>query len=384
MSCYNEGELQAYLDGAVSFKERNEIQNHIGSCNICRVNLCKLKEDKDFISDSLGLWGEEVTQLKIPVKYGWSKFNLHSAHRLDTIPPQKGVFTLSTRLKRWSIAAATFLLLGLSFTSSTVRAAASDFLTIFRVEKVQTVSINPQQLSDIEKVFREKGISLKLDNFGKLTNDGVEPPQEMSLAAAEKLADFSIRTPEYLPYKYNQVKTSFSKAGTVEFQLNVQNVNKLIKSLGGSTLLPAQLDNQTFYLKVPGSMFMNYSVTDQQGRITHRLSISQFKTPEIIGPSDVDADQIREAMLALPVIPDDIRKQLASIQDWQKTLVIPTVKGETSEINIAGNKGFYTVPRAGRQWSEYGLLTWESNGVITIIEGDLSRNDLVKVAENLQ
>lgn len=65
------------------------------------------------------------------------------------------------------------LFIGLSFTSSSVRAAASDFLTLFRVEKMQTVTINPQDLRSIERAFREKGLSLNIENFGKVTNNGV-------------------------------------------------------------------------------------------------------------------------------------------------------------------------------------------------------------------
>ena len=386
MGCYNDAQLQAYLDGAVSFAERKEIEKHLETCDLCKVSLLALKENSDFTSDYLGLWGTEVSQLKVSPKTGWSKFNLSHSHHLASHPDKKkqGGLNLTSPVKKWAIVAAATLCIGLSFTSSTVRAAASDFLTLFRVEKIQTISVDPQQLRDMERVFKEKGSSLKVENFGKVTNNGVESPREISLEEARKLADFDLRVPTYLPVKYSRTLTNYTKAGSVELQLNVQNVNNLIKSLGGTTYLPQELDNKTFYLKTPNAFSILYQSLDDKGKAVHRLSVSQFETPEIIAPAGVNAGQMREAILSLPVIPEDIRRQLASIEDWQRTLVVPTMAGLTKNIDVNGTPAIYTVPKTEENRPDYGILTWKSGGVITIIDGDMSQNELVKVAESLK
>lgn len=388
MTCCDEGQLQAYLDSEISFKERYEIEKHLKSCDLCQVNLRLLKDNGDFTDSCLGRWGLEVSESKIHPKTAWSRFSLLYGPRLASAVNDKGVVKLTTKFKRWAVAVAGILVIGLSFTNSSVRAAASDFLTLFRVEKMQTIAINPQDLRSLEQVFREKGISQNIENFGKVTNNGVEPPKEIAIADAKKLADFNLLMPGYLPYQYNQTSAAFTKSGTVDLQLNVSNVNNLIKSLGGTTFLPEELDNQKFSLKVPNAISLNYRTTAEQGTggqeaVTRHLNISQFRTPEISAPLGVNADQIREAILALPVIPDNIRRQLASIKDWQKTLVVPTIEGQTEEVKIGDVTALYSVPKANRLPGS-GILAWESDGVLTIVEGDLSKAELVKVAENMK
>lgn len=384
MSCYNEGQLQEYLDGAVSFQEQKNMAEHLESCDLCRLALFSLKENMDFTTDSIGLWGNEVVDLKVSVKTGWSKFNLANSLRLDSTNKTKGGFALSATMKRWAVAAAAVLFIGLSLTNSSVRTAAAEFLTMFRVEKIQTISIDPEELRNMSRVFKDKGISLKVDNFGKITNKGVEPPQETALEQAVKLADFEVRTPGYLPLKYTQVRSEFTKAGSVELQLNVNNVNNLIKSMGGTTYLPKELDNQNFYLKTPNVVSTQYTTKDLNGKVSNRLSVTQFRSPEIYAPAGVDVEQMRQAVLSLPVIPEDIKKQLASIEDWQKTMVVPTVAGQTKKVAIGESEALYTVPQTGNRWSQYSILTWESKGIINIVEGNLAESELVKVAESLK
>jgi len=384
MACYNEDQLQAFLDGEISYGDRREMEQHIEICDLCRVTVTTLQEDKDFVNGHLDIWGAKVGGARVNARAAWSGFYLSNRQRLESDKENKGGFKLNTHFKKIAASAAAVLFIGLSFTNSSVKAAASDFLTLFRVEKIQTVTINPQQLRSIESAFREKGLSLNIENFGKVTNNGVGEPQSVTLAEAEKLADFELLIPGYMPFESSSALTNFSKSGSIELQLNVKNVNNLLSTLGGTTLLPDELDNQTFSLQVPNAVSQMYRAINEQGNTTARLTVTQFRSPEITAPAGVDADHMREAVLALPVIPDDIRRQLASIEDWQKTMVVPVGEGQAREVKIGDATALYTNPQNTGNNAPFGILAWENQGVITIVEGTLSESELIKVAENLK
>ena len=384
MACYNEDQLQAFLDGEISYKNRREIEQHIEICDLCRVTVTNLQEDKNFVNGHLGVWSTEIDRSRVNSRAAWSGFYLSNRQRLESDKKNKGGFNLSTRFKKIAALTATVLFIALSFTNSSVRAAASDFLTLFRVEKMQTVTINPQDLRSIERAFREKGLSLNIENFGKVTNNGVGEPQSVTLAEAEKLADFELLSPGYMPFESSSELINYSKSGSIELQLNVKNVNNLLSTLGGTTLLPDELDNQKFGLQVPNTVSQMYRTINDQGNTTARLSVTQFRSPEITAPAGVDANRMRKAVLALPVIPDDIRRQLASIEDWQKTMVIPVAEGQSREVKIGDSTALYTNPQSAGNNAPFGILVWENQGVITIVEGTLSEAELIKVAENLK
>ncbi len=386
MICYDEGQLQAYLDGEVSFQERRDFETHLQACDLCRANLVLLEKNRDLTNNCLKVLAEEAAELKVNPGATWSRFYLSGLAGSMSRAGREGGLRLSGRLKKWALAAAVVLGIGLAFTNSTVRAVASDFLTLFRVEKIQTVAIDPQQLQDLARVFREKGISLEIENFGQVTNHGVEPPQEVSIQEAVRLAGFELRLPGYLPFQASRSRAMFWKSGTVEFQLNVRNVNNLLKTLGGTVLLPDELDGRKFVLQTPNSVSLNYwrEFPGDPGNRPEHLTISQFRSPVITAPAGTDADRLRKAFLSLPAVPEDIRRQLASIEDWQKTLVIPTVNSQTQQVRVGNQEAIYMVPQSAHDRSDYGILTWQAGEIINVIEGNLTKDELIKVATNLK
>ena len=83
-------------------------------------------------------------------------------------------------------AAAIMLALAVTFSFGSVRSAASDLLTIFRVEKVRTINLTPSDLSQIERAFREGAGKVDIENF-KLESAGNESEKFL---ASPRMVDF--------------------------------------------------------------------------------------------------------------------------------------------------------------------------------------------------
>ena len=62
-------------------------------------------------------------------------------------------------------------------------------------------------------------------------------------------------------------------------------------------------------------------------------------------PPGVNPLELRDVLLGLPFLPQNVRSQLAGVQDWQNTLLIPNIDGTSREINVAGMAGVIVVPR---------------------------------------
>ncbi len=366
MKCYDDGEWQAYQDNEVNNIVRAEMDAHLAGCLGCRKINAEIRANAIFTDEHLSHYTRELVR----------------ASRITGRPEKlKGGVALLKKYKGVVAAAVIILGMGVSLSFEPVRALAQDFLTLFRVEKVETITINPQELQQMQQVFYNKMGKMKIDNFGQVANDGFGPGHSVaSLQEAQQELDFPVVSPGYLPWKDAPNFIEVQPGGTVSFTLAVNKANALIKSLGGTALLPVKLDNQTFELTVSQSLRQTW-INPANGERTG-LKVIRMRSPEIKAPSGVNVNDLRKALLSLPVIPETVRQQLAAIEDWQSTLVIPAgTNREVQEIAINGNKGVY-IDRGHR--SSYGFVLWQQDGVITVVDGALERDELVKVAESLR
>lgn len=135
MMCYDEGTLLAYLDGEVATVEASELKRHLATCAKCRQTLAALENDRAFVNGRLARYARAVVQQQIAGR-----------------KTGRGVLNMLDKYKYWA-AAAVVAGLAVSLSFGPVRAVAQEFLTIFRVEKVETVAIDPQKLDQVQRIF---------------------------------------------------------------------------------------------------------------------------------------------------------------------------------------------------------------------------------------
>lgn len=368
MRCPDKGSWQAYLDDEVHSFEKKEYAEHMAHCKQCQETLEELSE--------LEVWsGKCLTNYQKALNMELTK-QAPQQRKIQANKKKTGGYWMTSKLKRWTAVAASVLVMTGMLSFSPVQEALADFLSIFRVQKIETVKLSPAEMEQMAQAIETKVGPVDLKQFGKM--EVVEKPSQVNttLAKAQAELPFAVKQPTYLPEGFSQTEKAFlSKKGKAELQLNVVQVNNLLKSLGSKTLLPETLEGKDFSIAVPAGVSLNFNKeADQNG-----FMLTQFATPEVVVPAGVDARDLRAALLDLPILPDDFRKQLASIEDWQNTMIVPdTGEGQMLKLSIAGNEAIFTENANG-----YSNLVWVDNGVIFNINGRLAQEEAVKVAQSL-
>ncbi|MGQ5710603.1 anti-sigma factor family protein [Desulforudis sp. DRI-14] len=69
--CFNEGTLQAYLDGEVPESERERIARHLSECDLCREGLDNLRECSSFVDTKLALYAQALDSPGFDTESAW-------------------------------------------------------------------------------------------------------------------------------------------------------------------------------------------------------------------------------------------------------------------------------------------------------------------------
>ena len=376
--CYDEGVLQAYLDGEATTEEKHLVEKHLAACSSCRGVLKQLEENNNFVSLQMTTYKKQFERME-PVVDSGSVLQLCKGNK-----NKKGVFALLGRYKKLAVAAAAAACIGVMFSFAPVRSAAADFLTLFRVQKVETSSISVEELNQIQQVFYNESAKLDIDNFGSVENKQTGEQRQVKWEEAASFLSFDPRQPSYMPdgLAFNP-SLSVEPANKIEFTLNVKNVNTVIEHLGGQYPLPAALEGRSFGLNF--HEVLQAHADAGQGDTYRNLRLLQTRSPEVTVPENVDVTAVRKAILEMPMIPNETKQKLASLSDWQNTLYIPSPdSGTAEELTINGSSGVFIKEDWGNG-RKHSLLIWQDSGVLFVIDGtNLERGEIVKVAESLK
>lgn len=287
-------------------------------------------------------------------------------------------------------AVAAVLTVAVLFSFGSVRAAAGRFLSVFRVSRFKTVSLTPDDVARIEQVLREGVGSVEMGNLGRLeiATQGPGPSGLASLEQAKAAVDFGLRLPSAMHAGYELQGLTARRGGTVSLTLDVNKANQVLKGMGATKMLPPGLDGQTFTLKMPVVIDAQYGSWVVGAGAIHVL---QARSPELDVPGDAAATAVRDALLSLPFLPESLKRQLASVDDWQHTFLVPNVQGSTQMVKVDGVEGvFITTPEQYRGevgeavGSARNALVWLRNGVVYAIIGTFTPEQGLAMANSLR
>lgn len=393
--CFEEGLLQSFLDGEVKGEKAKEISDHLAICLNCRRILEDLKQNSSFAEEKLAGYDQGLT---LNIEEDWRKF-LTVANYCDYKSRRKMIMT---KLKKPLVAGVAGLVLVTSLAFSPMRGIASDFLKVFRVSKIQVVNLTLDDLQELKNNLAAQEGKINLDSFGQAEIIGKQKQTEISWSELKNIGEFDVKIPQYIPTGFIQGSSEGALTGTVDsdgkftpfsqggdgentafvqdgvvmkLNLNVQNVNSALESLRGTRLLPQGIDGKEFTITVSKTVKIHLA------REKDYIHIMQSKSPEIIVPEGVEANQLYLALLDLPIIPEGIRSQLAGIEDWQNTLPVPSVEGSTEQVRVNGNEGVYIGTAHDAQG---GSLIWQENGVIYTVNSSLDKEEIIKIASEMR
>ncbi|WP_020060257.1 anti-sigma factor family protein [Bacillus sp. 123MFChir2] len=389
MKCQDIGFIQAYLDGELNRDERKQYIQHLDQCKSCQQKLEEMSKLNQWEQVILDDEFANVSQ-DINIDKAWKTFEKNiQNHKTEEInreeSKKKGRWeNMKKSSKRWITAAAAAAVVCVSLTVPEVRAGASSLLSIFRVKDVQFVQLTESDLHEIEGwISKTEEGEKSIKGIGKIGIKDSGSKKDAHFQSDQQAREAGYAVPK-VPNGYRVTNVDVNPSFIMQFELDTEKANKLLKQLQSNTQFESALNGKQFSVTVPESVRTQIDI--EGNRASNGFSYNVIDAPKISVPEGVDVAKLQKTVLELPIIPGNVKTQLAGIQDWTHTLPIPYVAkdAKVSETSVQGVKAvLYN--------TEYeNVLIWEKDGKMHMIEQykekgkDMNASSLMKLANELK
>lgn len=382
----DEGKLRAYLDEALSPEELEKVEKLLADSPEAQACLARLSQERDDFAQYLAALAPpsgESSAAPAALLRLQTQVRGQSAQTKTTKigERRKGMFESFVRRHQSAIAilAVVAVAVGL-FSFAPVRAVASDFLNIFRVQAVTTVPVDTEHVKAMADDPRFRGLIDQLDPQIEGMS-GEEPQKVDSLDEAAELVDFRVAQIIDLPADI-KVPSSIKvyKREVVRLNLDKDLLEAIFEAAEIEISLPDSLNEEPIVVIQPDSVAQEWW---QENELD--ISFVQMTSPEVEYPNDLDLSELGVAGLQLLGMSEEEANALGETIDWANTLVLPIPKDarmSVTEVSINGADGFtFASPD-----SEDGgaAVIWQRDGISYLLSGDYSADQIVKVAESVK
>jgi hypothetical protein len=301
-----------------------------------------------------------------PRPAGQALARLHQRLERDEANSLMRRFLLMFRRKYVYVTALVVVMLMVAFSIPAVRAAASDFLGLFRVQKFAAISVTVEQLAVLEEIA-ERGL---YPGELEMIEEPGDPVEVESVAAAEEATGARVRTPAELG-EPDQVYVS--DGGSGRLIINLEDARAIMEAAGANPrLLPDSLDGAEINVTIYDGISQNWD---------SGTALMQMQSPLVEYPENVDTAPIAEAILqALGMERAEARRLSRSI-DWTSTMLLPIPQDVASfqEVTVDGESGIGLTSLDGQN----SALLWQKDGTLYVLSG-AALDELVKIADSLE
>ena len=286
------------------------------------------------------------------------------------------------------------VLLAISLAFPQVRAAANDFLALFRVQQIAVVQFNPQTMeigdqaaAQIETVISE---DVQFEQFGEFQSAG-------SAAEASSLAGFNVRLPEQTP----QGNLDVQPGGKATFLIDLPRLKAVFDAIGKPEIgLPDELQGQPVTLEIPRQVTAYFGecmpvdapfVEGQDPDMPVKpwqdgcLTLTQMPSPTVGAPEGLDIAQFGQAYLQLLGLSEEQAAQYASTVDWTTTFVLPVPYNDMTyqDVAVDGVQGKLIQQLYDPTYGSY-ILLWVKDGIIYSLTGFGNADGGLEIANGLR
>lgn len=288
--------------------------------------------------------------------------------------------------------------LALAFTLEPVRAAAREFLDLFRVKRFAAVPVDTQRLARLA----EGGLDLRT-LVGDQVQVVVAPEEPYPVGSPEGGAvDVGVeaRQPTYMPRGVELAETFVARPGAFRVQLDTGKLRALAEIAGAEDLeIPAWWQGATVDVEVPPVLGMRYVRPVAPGEAPpppdSGFVLLQSRTPEIELPEGVDLARLGEIGLRVAGMSAQEARTFARSIDWRTTLLVPVpVQGQRyREVEVRGQKGllvsFYREAKARpdgttRRGGWHSVLMWSEGEVCLGLQGPGEGLEVLEMAQSIR
>ena len=356
-----EGVLRRLLDEPAGVADSD--RQHVADCPQCLVELAATREDAALVGVAL------TTQdgADVDVAAAWRQLSTAAAAadpgRVAS-PRRAGPSRAFLRRPVVAALAVAVVLAGAG------TAAANDWFQIFRTEQITPVSISTADLIALPD----------LSAYGDIVVTGEAEPREVPDAAAAA-AESGLDVPEVTTLPQGVSGEPVYQVGgevSATFTFSAARAAQAAAE-AGETLPPPPpgLDGSQVRLNAgPGLALIWSSQADVPA-----LVVGRAVAPTAFS-SGVPYETVRDYLLSLPGLPDDVAAQLRTFTADGSTLPLPVPADEvtTSSAEVNGMPATVLVTRD----QTMAAVVWVDDGVVTAVAGALDADEVLSIAGNLR
>jgi hypothetical protein len=386
----NDGEIRAYLDRELDPERMAQVQAHLSTCSRCQAQQQAMLVRSQRIDRRLAvLEPHDQPQLSA----GAARLRLSRRIEIELEQKEKlpmfRKFTSQLSRTAW-VAIAVVALLALSMAFAPVRAIAGSFLGLFRVQSIDVIPVDPQQLAS---QLDSSSFQAIMSDSVKVTNGG--PAQDVADAqAASQLTGFQVR----LPADMQPAHLAYQPGSKAVYKVNRAQLQALLAEIGHSDIqIPTALDGATVSVEVHGGAVAQFGDCPSLPSVEKAPDVQQPPTgpscttlvqmpgPTISAPPGLDMEAIGQAYLqVLGMSPTDAAAYASNV-DWTSTLVIPIPRSGTSSssVSVDGVTGTLIKQYPGSPRGQY-VLAWVKDGILYGLTGPGNGNNALDIANSLK
>jgi hypothetical protein len=352
----SEGVLRRLLDEPSGVPDAD--RRHVAGCNVCLDSLAAMKQDAALVGAALsvGVAGD------VDVAAGWSRLTASAGSSAALPEPASARVKRSwPSLRRPVIAIATVA----AVIGGASAAAANDWLPIFRTEQVAPISLTAADLNALPD----------LRAYGDVTFSGtpnLHQVPDLATAAAETGLDIPELT---------EVPRGIS--GVPIYQVGEQVTATFTFSTARAAAAAAEAGEP---LPTPPT-----GLDGSQIRLVAGPGVAQIWSPQglpalviarAVAPTaystGVSFDVVRDYLLSMPGIPDNVARQLRAFNADGSTLPIPVPEDRvrTSSAQVNGVPATVVATRDRTM----AAVVWVQDGVLTVVGGALDTDEVLDIA----
>lgn len=361
MTHLSDGALRRYIDepGGLPDSERD----HLRHCDRCSHALAQARHDGLVAESALLSRSDE----DVDIDTAWDRLQSSirsNAQTIASIPDDRPSFGARMRKAPVLAAAGALLVVG-----GATAAAANDWLPIFQTESITPVSVNINDLTHLPDLSAFGRWSLKTDP------SLVDVPDA---STASSRTGLTVSAPTDLPTGVDgapQFQVMEKQVATFTFS---QRKAAEVAHAAGESMpsLPAGLEGAVLRLDLGPAVVQTWS--QESGVPT--LIVAQVVAPSA-SSNGVPLATLRNALLSLPGLPDDVAAELLTATGDGTTLPlpVPTDQYTTTSAEVSGTPATVLT---SRDQTMAGVV-WLDRGIVTVVAGPLDAQEVLSVADGL-
>lgn len=382
-----DGDLRAFLDQELNPADQERVNTLLADAAATHQRAETLQGRAAWVGERLAALDPLPTETPTTMMAARERLQQRLAEPQKETRMSNVRFARQTRLPWAGLAAVLVLALALAFPP--VRAAATQFLGLFRAQQISVVPVdaeNVEQLLDSTSALEQMlTSSVQVEALG-------ETREVANAAVAREASGMNVRLPAAIA---ETPQLRVQPGAEMRFNVDLPRVRAVLDELGLSEVeLPESLDGETITVEVSPSVIAAYGgcgfdqVSDFDEVIGDCTILTQMPSPSISAPPDLDIAALGQAYLQVLGMTRDEARAFSETTDWTTTLAVPIPRYDTDHQQVAvdGVTGTLIERNFEEGHAPAYLLVWVKDGIIYGLKGvgDGSSPETLEIANSLQ